>query len=231
MTIPKPTRRRHAGLALLALAGGLAAWWLASAAAPTVFVLHAALMIWAWSVLLPLGGLVARFWKVLPEQEFPAGLDNRFWWQWHRALQYAGVAAMLAGFGAMLWLTGGSFKTEHGQIGLVVVALGVGQMALGWLRGTKGGPTDTQMRGDHYDMTQRRRIFEGLHRAGGWIAMVFGWAAILTGLALVAAPAWAFGAVLVPLALTVGAFGRLESRGRIPTYRAIWGHDPPRGRG
>lgn len=225
--MPARTAWRHAILAVLALGGAGLAWALARGAAPGVFVAHAALMLWAWCVALPLGALVARFLKVLPEQGFPAVLDNRFWWQWHRWLQYAGVGAMVAGFAAMLSLTGGSFATQHGQIGMVVVLLGCGQMALGWLRGSKGGPTDATMRGDHYDMTERRRVFEALHRVGGWIAMLFGWAAVITGLALVAAPAWAYLAVLLAMALVVGAFGRMQARGRIPTYNAIWGHDPP----
>ena len=41
---------------------------------------HARLMVLAWGVLLPLGALAARFFKVLPGQDWPRVLDARPWW-------------------------------------------------------------------------------------------------------------------------------------------------------
>lgn len=43
-------------------------------------------MVVAWGVLLPLGILIARFFKVTPRQRWPAELDNKFWWYSHLTL-------------------------------------------------------------------------------------------------------------------------------------------------
>ena len=37
---------------------------------------HARLMVLGWAVLLPVGVLVARFYKVTPQQDWPRELDN-----------------------------------------------------------------------------------------------------------------------------------------------------------
>lgn len=66
---------------------------------PNVFW-HARLMVLAWGICLPLGGLVARYFMVTPRQNWPRALDNQFWWHAHRCLQYTGVLAMSVG----LWL-------------------------------------------------------------------------------------------------------------------------------
>lgn len=60
---------------------------------PNVFW-HARLMVLAWGIFLPLGGLVARYFKVTPRQDWPRVLDNKFWWQAHPWFQYTGVLAM-----------------------------------------------------------------------------------------------------------------------------------------
>ena len=48
---------------------------------------HGRLMVLAWAVLLPVGVLVARFFKVMPGQDWPLRLDNKSWWHAHRLLQ------------------------------------------------------------------------------------------------------------------------------------------------
>ena len=42
------------------------------------------------------------------------------------------------------------------------------QVLGGYLRGSKGGPTDHRLRGDHYDMTARRVWFGSSWRKWRW---------------------------------------------------------------
>ena len=110
---------------------------------------HARLMVVGWAVLLPLGVLVARFFKVMPQQNWPTELDNKQWWHAHRGLQYTGVLLMAVGV-FMAWGHAAGETTLaiwHVRLGWVVVALGALQVLAGWLRGSKGGPTASSVRG------------------------------------------------------------------------------------
>jgi hypothetical protein len=186
-------------------------------------------MVLAWGVLLPLGALVARFFKVLPGQDWPRVLDHKAWWHSHRALQWLGVGLMLPG----LWLawgqgaTAGPLALMHRSLGLVVCVLGALQVLGALLRGSKGGPTADQLRGDHYDMTPWRRSFERLHKGLGWLAVLAAVAVVVAGLVLADAPRWMallLGAWWLALVL---AFAALQRAGRcVDTYQAIWGPDP-----
>jgi hypothetical protein len=182
---------------------------------------HARLMVLAWSVLIPLGVLIARFYKVTPKQDFPRVTDSKFWWHGHRALQYTGVllsvlaAYLIAKFQLTSW---------HAICGYILLALGLLQIMGALLRGSKGGPTDTQMRGDHFDMTRHRRIFEWLHKRMGYGALALTMLTTLLGLVLADAPRW------MPIIITlwwltlIFAFTLLQRRGRnVDTYTAIWG--------
>jgi hypothetical protein len=196
---------------------------------PDWAVWHARAMVLAWGVLLPLGTLVARFFKVLPGQDWPRVLDHKAWWHAHRTLQWLGVGLMLAG----LWLAWGRGSGQgllallHKGLGGAVCVLGLLQIASGLARGSKGGPTAAQMRGDHYDMSAWRRRFERLHKGLGWLAVVMAVAVLAMGLVLADAPRW-MAVVLAAwwLALLAG-FAALQRAGRcIDTYQAIWGPDP-----
>jgi Eukaryotic cytochrome b561 len=191
---------------------------------------HARCMVLAWVVLMPLGVLVARFGKVLPGQDWPRVLDQRPWWHAHRGLQWAGVVAMVIGLG--LVLVGGQggqaslLAQAHAWAGWLVCALGVLQIASALARGSKGGPTDAQLRGDHYDMTAWRRGFERLHKGLGWLAVLLAVAVTLLGLRLVDGPRWMVLLLLVWWAGLATAFMLLQRAGRcIDTYQAIWGPD------
>jgi hypothetical protein len=197
---------------------------------PDWMVWHARLMVLAWGVLLPLGALAARFFKVLPGQDWPRVLDHKGWWHTHRGAQWLGLALMVVG----LWLAwgrgsggAGLLAWLHGSLGLAVCALGLLQALGGLMRGSKGGPTAPRMRGDHYDMTPWRRGFERLHKVLGWLAVAAAVAVLALGLVVADAPRWmalALGAWW--LALTV-LFVRWQRAGRcIDTYQAIWGPDP-----
>lgn len=63
---------------------------------------HGRLMVMAWAFLLPLGVMAARFFKVLPGQDWPRELDHKAWWHAHRVLQYLGVLVMTLGIG-LVW--------------------------------------------------------------------------------------------------------------------------------
>jgi hypothetical protein len=195
-------------------------------------LLHVGAMVTAWAALLPAGAIVARYMKVTRGQRFPDELDNRTWWDWHRGLQYAGVGLSTLGFGAILLVTGGSFATWHGWLGLVVVLLGWGQVLAGMLRGTKGGPTapgadpadPATWRGDHFDMTPRRRAFEHVHKTGGWVALLLAIPAVMTGAALVGMPDWLMLLAGIAWVAAVLAAAQFAAEGRrIDTYVAIWG--------
>jgi Eukaryotic cytochrome b561 len=190
---------------------------------------HARLMVAAWAVLLPLGALSARYFKVTAKQNWPQHVDNRAWWHAHRTLQYVGVFVMLIG-AAMMWGRGSYAPTAnalHGYLGWIVITLGALQVLAAWLRGSKGGPTEPNMRGDHYDMTRHRVWFERIHKFGGWLAVFLAIATIVLGLIIADAPRWMVVTLTLWWLLLIVAGIRLQRAGRcIDTYQAIWGPNP-----
>jgi hypothetical protein len=212
----------------LMLASGAVFFLLSREGLTGLFLLHAGLMLTAWCLLVPSGVLIARYFKVTRQQDFPAELDNYFWWNWHRGLQYLGVALSTAGYGAMVAINGFGFQTLHSKIGIVIVMLGWCQVISAWVRGSKGGPTDTQMRGDHFDMTPRRRVFEIFHKSAGWIAVLGAVAAAETGIGLGGLSVyWHAGLVALALGyLATARYFHVQKR-HVPTYVAIWGKSGP----
>ncbi len=205
---------------------------------------HARCMVLAWGVLMPLGVLVARFFKVLPGQDWPRVLDHKGWWHTHRALQWLGMGLMALGL-VLAW--GNTSATHaanvassaiaasptesvarwHAWAGWLVCGLGVAQVVGASARGSRGGPTEPGLRGDHYDMTPWRVAFERWHKGLGWLAVLAAVAVIALGLWISDAPRWM--ALLLALWwLTLAlAFVRLQRAGRcIDTYQAIWGPSP-----
>ena len=221
---------RAAWLVPAAAAGlGTLVWFgLADLVGP-VLAAHAALMMMAWGVLLPAGAAMARYAKVTRDQDFPREVDNPYWWNWHRGLQYGGVALATLAFALVLSRTGGRFDTGHGRLGLAVLALGWGQVLAGHLRGTKGGPTDEGA--DHYDMTRHRRLFEGWHKTAGWLALAAAALTILLGIDLVGAPAWLMALAGAAQGGVIAGLLDGAARGRwVDTHAALWGPAAPGGR-
>lgn len=194
---------------------------------------HARLMVLAWSVFVPTGILAARFFKIFPGQNWPQVLDDRRWWHTHRLSQYCGLVAVLAGLTFIL-----SFQKKadadtfdlHHLLGWTTVALCFLQILSGWLRGSKGGPSsparDGSLRGDHYDMTLRRRVFERYHKSMGYAALSISILTIATGLWQTNAPRWMSATLFVWYCILAGAFLVLQRRGMAhDTYQAIWGPD------
>lgn len=195
---------------------------------------HGRAMVLAWGFLLPMGVLIARFYKVTPRQDWPLVLDNKRWWHLHLVLQYSGVLLMTLGLAIVLRGSGGGlpWRNLHGAFGWSIVLLAWLQIAGGHLRGSKGGPdgarsSATCRAGDHYDMTSRRLRFERLHKALGYLMLAAASTTIFLGLALADAPLWMWSVQAAWSVLYLALFVRLQRRGRcIDTYQAIWGPDP-----
>lgn len=199
---------------------------------------HGRLMVLAWGIAAPLAILVARFYKVMPGQRWPAELDDKTWWHGHRALNYLAVALTLAAAVLIVGRQrhGGSWRELHALLGWSVLALAVLQVLSAHLRGSKGGPTaprlDAQgqvldVRGDHYDMSWRRRCFEYFHKSVGHLTWVLSWMALLAGLNLAHAPYWMGLSLGLWWLFMLLAAWWLQRAGRcLDTYQAIWGNDP-----
>lgn len=215
------------------MTGALIAWLLApiDASRPheisEALAWHARLMTVAWGVLIPLGVVAARYLKVTPRQDWPRQLDNKFWWRSHLACQYSGGALMLAGLAFVLAAARPGTAWTHAVMGYAVLVCGALQFIAGWLRGTKGGPGEPQLRGDHYDMTPRRIMFEAVHKTVGYLAIGLSAATILTGLWSANAPRWMWLALISWWLMLLAAALRFQAKGRhISSYHAIWGPDP-----
>jgi hypothetical protein len=206
-------------------------WWLSPLSGSATHAIEAAaswhgrLMVLAWSVLAPAGLLWARYWKIAPRQNFPVELDHKRWWHAHLGLQgLTSVVTLIAV--ALVWGEMGSHRAVvlHHWLGWCVTAAVVGQIAHGLLRGSKGGPTDAHMRGDHFDMTARRVVFERLHKSLGWATLLAAWCATLLGLWVADAPRWMLMVIAVWWLVLVLAMIRWQRAGRcVDTYQAIWG--------
>ena len=183
---------------------------------------HGRIMVLAWAVLLPVGVIVARFFKITKRQNWPQVLDNKTWWIAHQSLQYAATLLMI-GAVWLIWRPGSLGGAWHTWFGWVIVGICIIQILGGWLRGSKGGPTDPQpggsLGGDHYAMTPRRRAFEATHKSVGYAALLLSIATILSGLWLVNAPRWMWLALGLWWLFLIGLWLHLQARGKaVDTY-------------
>lgn len=194
-----------------------------------LFAWHGRLMVAAWAFVIPVGVLMARFFKVLPGQNWPHHLDNKTWWLWHWGLQHFGAALTLLGLLLVLIETGGAaVEIDHWLAGYFVVFACLLLVAAGWLRGSKGGPTDPapdgSLSGDHYDMTLRRRVFEHVHKTVGYLVLAVSIATIYTGLWYANAAHWMWLVITLWWVFLIALFVILQRRGlALDTYQAIWG--------
>ena len=206
---------------------------------PTDWTHHAVLMLATWFVLVPLGIVVIRFGKPRPRPHgirVQVKLTNPEWWWFspHQVALYLGIGLALYGGLAALIASAGFSGSPHAVIGLTAIALGCLQIVSAWLRGKHGGryyhkadPGDpVTWRGDHYDMTVRRRRFEAFHKTAGYFALVCAVAAAVSGLMQFPIPALAiFMPLWILFVLTICVV--LEYKGlRYDGYRAAFGNDP-----
>jgi len=190
---------------------------------------HGRAMVLAWSFFFPMGVLLARFLKITAKQDWPRELDNQFWWKGHLVFQISGGVVMLIGFVLIM------FKAEplpdidtHFYLGWFLVICGCIHMASGKFRGSKGGPTepavDGSLRGDHYDMTVRRKCFEYYHKYFGYALLWSSVVGVITGMWIANGPVWMWIVMGCWWSVILVCFYILQSRGMaIDTYQAIWG--------
>ncbi|MEO1329208.1 MAG: cytochrome b561 domain-containing protein [Pseudomonadota bacterium] len=187
---------------------------------------HGRMMVLAWGVIAPVAVLTARYFKVLPNQDWPRELDNQFWWRTHWIGQSVAMALTVAS--VLLVQSAVTATGWHGRFGYGVLAIGLLQVVLGLVRGSKGGPTapgpDGGLRGDHYDMTRWRLMFEFAHKSLGYLALALAIATICLGLWSANAPRWMWLALaLWWTALLLIALVLQRKGWAIDTYQAIWG--------
>lgn len=195
---------------------------------------HGRFMLLAWGICIPFGILIARYLKVTPSQNWPDELDNKFWWRSHLILQIGGTSIMLLALGIIL--TFGNSDTSghpnwHGWVGWNIIALACMQITSGYLRGSKGGPTDLSakdnLHGDHYDMTPRRVLFEKFHKTVGYLLLLGGACGVLHGMWTANAPRWMFVCIITFWSLLAISVFIMSRRFVIrSSYHAIWGPDP-----
>ena len=192
---------------------------------------HGRLMVIAWLFAIPAGIMTARFFKITPNQNWPHVLDNVLWWKFHLRLQYfGGFCVMAALLIAIIWMNtaDSGLPVWHHFFGWAVIIAMAVQFTGGWLRGTKGGPTkpapDGSLRGDHYDMTLRRVIFERVHKSVGYVAVFSAWIAISLGLSIANAPKWMVLGAFFTALTQILLFIVFQQKGMArDTYQAIWG--------
>ena len=190
---------------------------------------HARIMVFCWVVIAPAAVLAARYLKVMPGQDWPRVLDNPTWWRIHLKGQTA--VAVLSVLGFLLIIGTAIGGTVHGFMGFIVLAGMALQVVSGLARGTKGGPTapapDGSERGDHFDMTRRRIVFEYLHKTLGHLVLLLATFTVLLGLWHVNAPRWMWLVIGLWWGVLLVAAIMAQRRGMaMDTYQAIWGPDP-----
>ncbi len=200
---------------------------------------HALLMVGIWVILVPLCIITIRFGKPRPK---PNGiteqvkLTNLVWWWFsvHKYGLYLAIGLSFVGLVIALVVSSGFNGSVHSMFGLATIILGCLQVIAGWLRGKHGGryyytadPDDpSTWRGDHFDMTTRRRIFEAYHKTAGYFAGFFAVGAVASGLMQYPMPVLA-GAVIVAVFVILGLCIVLEFKGlRYDGYRAAHGNNP-----
>ena len=195
---------------------------------------HGRFMVVAWGILVPFGVIAARFLKRMPHRSGAALVVNLLWWRTHLFAQVSALCLM----GVGLWLvlmratvatSGTGSMWLHHALGWAILGLGAMQGLSGLFRGSKGGPDDPRgsIRGDHYDMTRRRLIFERVHKTLGYSALALSAWAVLTGMWQANAPHWMW--ILIPgwwLSLAATFLWLTQRVMVVDTYRALWGPDP-----
>jgi hypothetical protein len=200
---------------------------------------HAILMVSIWFVLVPFCILTIRFGKPKPTLngiKVKVSIKNIVWW-WFSVHKYGlilATALSLAGAIVALTVSGGFSGSLHSFFGITTVTLGCLQVVSGWLRGIHGGrnyytavpDNPATWRGDHYDMTPRRRRFEAYHKNAGYFVLFFAVGAATTGLMQYPIPelfVLIFGVGFVALVLSIV----LDYKGlRYDGYRAAHGYNP-----
>ncbi|MEL6523444.1 MAG: cytochrome b561 domain-containing protein [Pseudomonadota bacterium] len=198
---------------------------------------HAVLMFFVWIVLVPLCITVMRFHKPPPSEkgiQRDVSLWHREWWFFsvHKFGLFLAMILALGGTG-IAWIASNGFSgSVHAWFGTLTVALGLGQIVSSQMRGTRGGkyrdgsdPNDpSTWRGDQYDRTSKRRIFEAVHKTTGYFTVLFAFGAVGSGLMQYHMPVLTVLFVLTIVAFA-GAWAVYEFKGRAyDGYRVAHGY-------
>lgn len=194
-------------------------------------------MFGTWMVLVPLCILIIRFGKPKPTEfgvRTRIAITNPQWW-WFNTHKYGLFLAMFLSLGGVLVaivVSGGVSGSVHSMFGIMTIVMGCLQVISALVRGTHGGkfyytadPDDpATWRGDHYNHTPRRRLFEAYHKTSGYFTSVFAMGAVGSGLMQYPMPALAWLMVIIPVAF-LAAWVRLEFLGRrYDGYKAVHGY-------
>lgn len=157
--------------------------------------IHAIWMVAIWLVLVPFCITIMRFHKPAPSEKGirrDVSLWRREWWFFsvHKFGLFTAMFLAVAGTGIALIASKGFSGSVHAWFGLLTVVLGVAQIISSQARGTRGGkyrdgadPENPETwRGDQYDHTPKRRMFEAVHRTCGYFTFFFAFGAVGSGL-------------------------------------------------
>jgi hypothetical protein len=200
---------------------------------------HAMLMTGVWFLLVPIGVIAARFFKPKPTtygiEKGTGRLNAKLrWWTIHYVILYMAIGLALVGMATATLASGGFSGSMHAFLGFGTILFGSLQIFSAWLRGSHGGkhgadsdPDDpSTWRGDHFDMTPRRRWFEAYHKSTGYFTIILALAAVASGLQQFWVPQIAI-AVILLLAASLIAYVLMEGKGyRQDTYRSVYGNHP-----
>jgi hypothetical protein len=199
---------------------------------------HGRIMVLALGLLLPIMIVIARYYKVVPGQDWPRYLDNPFWFLTHRRAGYWVTILATCGVITVAWKNHDlhPLSSLHGVIGWSVLLLSWFQVMGSRARGTHGGPMNPFTRqprppeewpGDHFSMTRTRIVFEYTHKTLGWLLFLAAIIAIISGLYKADAPRWMWIAMLLWWTSAAIVVVVLQTQGRcIDSYQAIWGINP-----
>jgi hypothetical protein len=200
---------------------------------------HALLMVGIWFFLVPLCIISIRFFKPVPTFRgitIKIGPTDINWWWFHvhKYGLYLAVGLSLGGLTFAIVVSQGFSGSMHSIFGALTIFLGCLQVVSSWFRGTHGGKyynlakadDPATWRGDHYDMTPRRRRFEAYHKTAGYLTGFFAVGAAASGLMQFNLPVMA-GVVLAAAGAVFVLWMVLEYQGRRnDSYRAVFGFDP-----
>lgn len=206
---------------------------------PAHWEYHAVFMVLIWMVLVPVAILTLRYHKPKPTFKGLTRKLTRFEPTWaffnfHKYGLYYGIGLSFLGFLVAFTVNRGFSGTVHSYFGIATVILGVLQGVSAYNRGGHGGrhyekndPNNpATWRGDHYDMTPRRKRFEAYHKTLGYVTMFCAVGAVASGLTQYPMRWLAWSIAGLAVAYVVWAVVR-EYKGTVyDTYRAAFGTDP-----
>lgn len=198
---------------------------------------HAILMFFIWMFLVPMCITVMRFHKPPPSEKGirrDVSIWHREWWFFsvHKFGLFFAMFLAVGSTGLALIVSGGFSGSVHACFGMLTVVMGIGQIISSQFRGTRGGKyrigadlndPDT-WRGDQYDHTKKRRLFEAYHKTAGYFTVFCAVGALGSGLMQFYMPVLT-GLLFVFLLAGLAAWITYEFKGRsYDGYRVAHGY-------